>query len=1197
MTMAFTRSALLGTAALALSLFHAVPSQAAADSECLVAELCETDGGDAETRIVEVPVNTETADGPADPVEKGDGFSISVDGEVVAGSSTLADSQRATDVALEQADIQVKFDGLDVRPMLNVSTVPASGTYKAGETLEFVLTLNYGAWIDRADIIITAHDGLQSGEIARVPVGSDAHATWLVPEGMTSKLSYIVRVYDQEGRYDETQALPLVAYDEFETGQGGQDGIVPGATTPGLNQDRTALRNIPVQGGAVTVFGRGLAKGSKVLALNEAAQVDDEGNFIIQRILPPGDHSVEVEVNDDSHGRLDFTRSINIPTDDWYYVGLADFTLGKRFPSKEIKSTYPDEYGGVYNKGRLAFYLKGKIKGSTLLTASLDTGEDNVRNLLRNIDQKDPRAFLKRIDPDDYYPVYGDDSASIEDAPTKGRFYVRVQRDDSHVMWGNFKSYVSGNKFLANERALYGAQGVYKSTSVAPDGGRRTEASVHAAEPGTISQTDILRGTGGSPYFTKFQDITQGTETVSIETRDPVTGIVLNKTTLKSGTDYDIDYSQGVVILKTPLSSKEAGKHLYLVVNYEYTPATIDVKGFAYGGRGQQWLGDNVRVGVSAMRDYSGDSNLQMGGGDVRVYGSEKTWIDFHAAHSRGKGFGFSQSTDGGLTLPDSTPTLGNKAGANAFGFEGKADLGEITGGRYRGDLQGQYAYREKGFTSLHEQVTEKRQVARIAANVIITDKTDLTLEGTQSVSPDKTDRELRAVVGHELTDRTRFEFGVKNTVKSGTAPAQVGHRTELVAKLIHQVDDNTSAYVFGQGTVHRTGTRKRDDRVGVGGSSQLSEKVGIEGEASIGTEGPGAAAKLTYAPNADAKYYFGYELDPYRDLDTASITSGADNGKFVAGGRQRVSEKLSFLAEDSYDMFGVKRTLAQTYGVEYTPFENWLLGAQFELGHITDDTINTATGVKYSDFDRQAYSASIGYRDGEDIIARLKGEMRFEDSEDNTRDMDSYLLQGTMSYRVQEDWRFIANLDVVYSDATATARNGEYAEASIGYAYRPVENDRLNALFKYTYLYDLPGADQKTVGGSTSGPYQRSHIVSADFIYDLSEFVSVGAKYGVRFGESRNRLGGSWEDATAHLAVLRADVEVIRNWDAMVESRVLWSPQADSAQYGALAAVYRHLGDNFKMGIGYNFGRFSEDLRDLVADDHGVFINAVGKF
>jgi hypothetical protein len=44
-------------------------------------------------------------------------------------------------------------------------------------------------------------------------------------------------------------------------------------------------------------------------------------------------------------------------------------------------------------------------------------------------------------------------------------------------------------------------------------------------------------------------------------------------------------------------------------------------------------------------------------------------------------------------------------------------------------------------------------------------------------------------------------------------------------------------------------------------------------------------------------------------------------------------------------------------------------------------------------------------------------------------------------------------------------------------------------------------------------------------------------------------------------------------------------------------AAIYRQMGDNFKIGVGYNFGHFSDDLRSIGVDDHGVFVNAIGKF
>lgn len=50
-------------------------------------------------------------------------------------------------------------------------------------------------------------------------------------------------------------------------------------------------------------------------------------------------------------------------------------------------------------------------------------------------------------------------------------------------------------------------------------------------------------------------------------------------------------------------------------------------------------------------------------------------------------------------------------------------------------------------------------------------------------------------------------------------------------------------------------------------------------------------------------------------------------------------------------------------------------------------------------------------------------------------------------------------------------------------------------------------------------------------------------------------------------------------------------------AWLGALFAVYRHLGPNVKVGAGYNFTDYSDDLADLSHRIHGFFFNVVGKF
>jgi len=53
----------------------------------------------------------------------------------------------------------------------------------------------------------------------------------------------------------------------------------------------------------------------------------------------------------------------------------------------------------------------------------------------------------------------------------------------------------------------------------------------------------------------------------------------------------------------------------------------------------------------------------------------------------------------------------------------------------------------------------------------------------------------------------------------------------------------------------------------------------------------------------------------------------------------------------------------------------------------------------------------------------------------------------------------------------------------------------------------------------------------------------------------------------------------------------------AENEQFGALVGIYRHVGDNAKIGVGYSFSEFSDDLTDFDEDNSGFFINLVGKF
>ena len=71
-------------------------------------------------------------------------------------------------------------------------------------------------------------------------------------------------------------------------------------------------------------------------------------------------------------------------------------------------------------------------------------------------------------------------------------------------------------------------------------------------------------------------------------------------------------------------------------------------------------------------------------------------------------------------------------------------------------------------------------------------------------------------------------------------------------------------------------------------------------------------------------------------------------------------------------------------------------------------------------------------------------------------------------------------------------------------------------------------------------------------------------------------------------------DFRFIKGWESMAEVRMLELPDISQRQSGALAAIYRYIGKNLKVGTGYNFTDFSDDLTDLKYNHKGIFVNLI---
>src|SRR5438477_10640355 len=224
-------------------------------------------------------------------------------------------------------------------------------------------------------------------------------------------------------------------------------------------------------------------------------------------------------------------------------------------------------------------------------------------------------------------------------------------------MWRNSTAGYMGTALGHVDRRLYGANAHYGSACTTQFGERRITVDGFAAEPGTLPSYEELRGTGGSLYFLRHQDILTGSERARIEIRDKDSRIVTGVVNLRPTVDYDIDYLQGRLLLSQPLSSTAnddllvrssglSGGEAYLVVQYEYTPGFDKLDALATGGQGHYWLNDHIGFGLTANQNKNGDTNSNLAAGDLTLRMSANSWFKMHTGRSEGLISGLMQYND-----------------------------------------------------------------------------------------------------------------------------------------------------------------------------------------------------------------------------------------------------------------------------------------------------------------------------------------------------------------------------------------------------------------------------------------------------------------------------------------------------------------------------------------------------------------------
>jgi len=1174
------------------------------------------------TELVEVTRETE----PRSPFALAP-LRITVDGDPLDpdGMPHTADVQRCTDVALDEARVTLRYDNRSAARRLNVTADPVAlaftddpATQRVDNRTQFRAHSNYQHFQQRAEVrLFAARDPVRGEPLDVVPLGPDFRADWFAEPDMPRGLKYVLRVYDAQGRFDETapKRLWLMHSPDSPAPQptvpadaGGPEAAERAARArlAALDETVIARRGIALDGGTITITGEAVPAGYTPWVLGEPVPIDGERGFVVERLVPRGLHTAEVALLDEGGNGDVYLRDLQMRTDDWYTVGIADLTAGvddTNGPAELV--TQDDQHfdSGFWADGRLAFYTNGFTRSAWEITGSADTREGPLDEIFSNFMDKNPDALFRRLDEDRFQPTFGDDSTTVEDAPTSGKFFVKAEKDRTFGMWGNFEAEILDTELAQIDRGLYGAYAHYESREATGFGERRTQADLFGAEPGTVAAREEFRGTGGSLFFLQHQDIVQGSDRLRVEVRDLESDLVLQVNNLVAGEDYDIDPIQGRILLTSPLPSTAdastlvraggslAGNPVFLVARYEFTPGFEELEEISAGGRVSHWFNDRLQFGVTGQSDEQVGAEQELAGADLTWRQSAGTWVKLEGASTSGVSTTTLLSNDGGFDFePEERPA--DDADADAWRIESAADFRDLVqGAEGRGTFYLQQ--REAGFSGLGQATTRDTDQAGGTLSLPLSDRTSLHSEVDHRAETDGLNTDtVELNVEHRLDPEWRLTSGLRMDERDDDSPVVAetqtqGRRTDVALRADYEpLETDWAVYGFAQATADKTDTREDNQRLGAGGEMQLTDRLWAEGELSGGSDGTGARVGSSYLYSEATRLYANYTLDNERQPTTGVLER---QGSFVSGFRNRRSDSLSIYAEERYAHGDVPTGLTHAFGADKRLATGWTLGFSLEAGTLEDHRTGAET-------ERRAFGLSTGHT-GEALDYRGALELRTDETE--TSDRETFLLKNNMRYKLSESSRLVGKLNLSRSDSSAGEFfDGEFVEAVAGYGLRPIGHDRWNALFKYTYFFNLPAPEQEIADGAGSEFVQRSHILSADGVYEISRDWSLGAKFAFRQGElALSREDPDFFKSRARLGVLRADWHVVHRWDLVLEGRRLELIDAEDTRDGILLGAYRHFGNHVKIGLGYNFTDFSDDLTDLDFDSQGAFINVIAKY
>ncbi|WP_228147474.1 SdrD B-like domain-containing protein [Acinetobacter sp. ANC 3813] len=787
------------------------------------------------------------------------------------------------------------------------------------------------------------------------------------------------------------------------------------------------------------------------------------------------------------------------------------------------------DWGGNSVTGRAAMFIKGKVKGDYLLTLAYDSDKSSKQRLFRD------------IQPDEYYPVYGDAAAKGFEAQSTSKLYVRLDKGRSYAMYGDYMTRTEKDEGLALGQYNRSLTGIKLGHD-----GDKLQASAFAAQTKSrqiVTENRAMGITGPYSLGSIANDlILENSEKVEVLTRDRNNpGLIIAKQTLTRFSDYEIDSYSNSIYLKQSVASVDKDlnpNYIRITVEADEIGEEYEVGGLSFSYA----LKDNMKIGGSFVQSNDPLQEEQIASVNTVVKVGQHGKFIAEVAQSKN-----TDSTADQLTEINSQASNQNDGTAARVEFEYTPSFANVRAYHQQADA---------GFQNDAATISAGRKESGIKASVPVEKVGLARLEAIRT--EDQNNAGIRTGLSASL-ERNLFKVLA----------------VELGLRFYDETEKGATVATDGLGAYKgTTGRIKFTGKLPWKGATAFAEYEQDLSDSEKQVLSVGGTVKVLPNTELYARHELISAIDGLYSMNTTEETNSTVFG--ISSNYMKDGSAFSeYRVADGMSNREAEAALGLRNRWQIKP--RVYVSSSFEriqtLSQKAENTGNDATAI----------SLGLEYLAKDNWKATTRIEGRRSDSSDTLLNSIAYAykLSEVATVLTKNTLNFIDNKD-----------QGDHLRDrfQLGLAWRDAEQNKFDLLSKFEYYYEDNATDLE------SEFKRQSYVASAHVNYHPERKLMLSGQYAAKWSELDEYSISS--NALTQLLSGRVIYDINEKWDFSLQTGALWANHGGGIRYLAGAELGYLLATNLWVSAGYNFLGYQDDeLANTSSTGEGAYLRFRFKF